>query len=112
MSFILKKLRILSNNCRLGKKVNPGKAFFKKKFLQRKYHSISSSALPALIRYANSGLLVQTEERGTVYVFKKCFVADMVSYLCFNVNRATGQFLKNKQFTYNCLRVLGWRGSK
>ena len=64
-----------------------------------KYHSISSSALPALIRYANSGLLVQPEETSTLYVLKKCSMADMISYLCFNVNRATGQFLKNKQFT-------------
>lgn len=42
---------------------------------------------------------------GHSYVLKKCFVADMISYLCFIVNRATGQFLKNKQFTYN---IIAW----
>ena len=30
LTFILNKLRILSNNCKLAKKVNPRKAFFKK----------------------------------------------------------------------------------
>ena len=104
MTFILKKLRILSNNCKLGKKVNPRKAFLQKIPSEEvpQYFLLHSASFNKICQQCTTGA---NRRNGHSYVLKKCFVADVISYLCFIVNRATGQFLKNKQFTYN---IIAW----
>lgn len=56
------------------RKINSRKASLKILF-QKRSHSTSSSALLALLGCASNGVLVQTEQSGTLHVLKKCFVA-------------------------------------